>query len=955
MDDARAAVIGREVEQLRLTQLLDAARNGISGALVVEGEPGIGKTTLLEWAVGQADGFRVVRCSGAQSEVEFPYAGLGQLLRPLEDGLADLSSAQAAALRRIMASGAGLTPEQFAMPPDRVSVGAATLALISAAAEAQPLLVIADDAHWLDQSSVDAMTFMSRRLLAEGVVVLFARRTGDPGTTLTDLPVLQVEGLAPAAAARILTTAGATSITSSRIEQLVAASNGNPLALLELPHLLSDEELKGLVPDHQPLPISDALLRAYSAQFDQLPDRCRRAAALVALLMDPDVRSTSAALREDGLSVADLAEAEDAGLIEMAPPVVAFRHPLARSAAAYSVPASWRRRAHAAIGRSQQGSTSITKRIESAWHFAVGVVGPDEQTARVLHEAAEAASTEVGWAAAASTYERAAYLSPDAADRYRRLVLAGSAAYHAGLTRKSEYLLDLAMPAGPADAEGAMLASYTQLRLETSQGQLGKALGTAADARDRFASSHPLEVARMLSEAAVAAVYRGDPAVAADHVQSSMDLVRDDPAMAATMTGLLGLLRVISGDFVTGRGLQSAIIDIAQAYAVDRSGYANALLFGNPLDLHYVAWFANALLLLDELALADVLARAALERAREASILSVVPQCLTVQASVGLRSGAPQRARVDLAQAIELAREMGLSLEEVNALAAQALVESRFADAEACRATAQAGLRLAAQQDNDANAGLLHLALGMLELGLGEVDAAIRELEDCQKICVSGGFLDFGHWQWPPELVEAYVRAGAFGKATVILDELNAQALISDRPILRAFALRCRGLIDNDYAAFDEAIDYHHQARRPFELARTHLCYGESLRRGRKRAAARHHFEQAWKVFEALGASRWAARASAQLAAMGYRVEGSGGVTAAALLTPQELQVAFAVASGATNREAAAQLFLSPKTIEYHLSRVFRKLQLTSRTQLVNTLGSMEINGGSADAATGST
>ena len=930
-------MIGRDAEQRALSTLLDAARSGTSGALVVEGEPGVGKSALLAWALENATDFQVIRCSGAESEVELPYGGLSRLLRPLHETLHRLSAAQVGALQWIVDPDSVNATARPAVHQDRFTVGAAVLALLAAAAEWRPILALIDDVQWLDESSVDALTFLSRRLLAEGVLLLFSQRTGDSGRPLAGLPSLTVTGLAPDEAARLLATSGVRSLAKSRVEDLVAATNGNPLALLELPRLLSEDELAGFIPDHQPLPIADALMRVYSRQFDHLSEACRQAATVVALLPDSDLLLATQVLAEIGLKASDLGEAEDAGLIELGPTGVTFRHPLARSAAAYSVPAGWRRRVHAAIGASLLASPSKPKPVESAWHLAAAALEPDEATAALLEQAAEHAATDSEWAVAAMTFQRAGQLSVSGTERYRRLVLAGNAAFHAGLMSKCEELLDSAEAAGGDKADTSLLASYTRLRLQFVQGRLDETLVTAK-AVEAFDGTHALEVARILGESGTAALYVGKLEIARSQALRAMDLAGEDLERSSTSAGLLGLIQVIEGDFVEGRKSLSQVIAIARAYAQDRSGPARDFLFGNPHSLQYIAWFANGLFIMDEFELAADLARAVLDRAREWGVLSVVPFCLTVQASVALRTGDWKLVSANVARAAELAQEMELSLELVNALAVQAQMEARYGGAESCRKTVELGLAAASRQGNVANGALIRLALGMLEFREGDLTAAIRELEVCRDICQSSRFLDLGYWHWAPELIEAYVSAGANGAAQQALSELTLQAERTGRPILWAFSKRCEGLLNRDYQAFDEALVWHEQCQRPFDSARTLLCYGERLRRDRKRATARRYLQQAWRQFRALGADAWAERAEAELTAAGVQLTATGDSSVVGLLSPQELQVALAVVEGATNREVAAQLYLSPKTIEYHLKGIFRKLQVGSRAQLREAL-----------------
>ena len=415
-------LIGREAEQTQLAGMLDAARHGTSGVLVLEGEPGIGKSSLLGWAVEQASDLRVVRSVAVQPELELPYGALGHLLRPLHRTAARLDEGQTAALGAVFAAGGIMTKTTQRFQPDRFAVGAAALALLAGTAEAGPLLVAMDDAHWLDQSSAEALAFLARRLLAEGIVLLLSKRTGEGHDALNNLPTLVLTGLEPAAATALLMNGGGPRLSTERIQQLIKESNGNPLALAELPRLLAADELAGLVPAHQPLPIGERLTNVYASRFAQLPDGCRQAAAIVAMVSRPGLQLVQGALQAADLTVDELAPAEDAGLVELTASGVSFRHPLARSAAAYSVPAGWRRRAHTAVAEALVDAVDVNEQIERAWHLAAASTGASEETAAMLEDAAANAVAQSGWAAAVPAYERAADLSPKQADRYRRLV-----------------------------------------------------------------------------------------------------------------------------------------------------------------------------------------------------------------------------------------------------------------------------------------------------------------------------------------------------------------------------------------------------------------------------------------------------------------------------------------------------------------------------------------------------
>ena len=903
-----------------------------------EGEQDQPQGSLLSWAAEQATDLRVVRSVAVEPELELPYGALGYLLRPLYSAVARLDVAHAGALRAVFAAGgvAGETRPSF--QPDRFAVGAAALALLAASAEEGPLLVVMDDAHWLDHSSAEALAFMARRLLAEGIVLLLSRRTGEGNTALTTLPTIVLTGLEPAAATALLMSSGGPRLSTERVKQLIKESNGNPLALAELPRLVAADELAGLVPAHKPLPIGERLTDAFARSFSQLPDKCRQAAAIVAMLSRPGLQLAERALHAGDLSVGELAAAEDAGLIELTSAGVSFRHPLARSAAAYSVPATWRRRAHNAVAQALADAVDINQRIERAWHLAAASTGASEETAAMLEDAAADAAAESGWGIAVPAYERAADLSPGEADRYRRLVLAGQAAYHAGFTSKARSHLDSARQMTPSDTATAVTAAQVTLRVALGQARFDDALAVASAAADDFGTTRPVEAATLLGEAATAAAYQADVLTAQRYVDRGMELL-EQAAVANEMVPLsVGGVLGVQGEYVRARELSSDVVKIVRLLASDQREQTAELLLGDPYRLQIGGWAAWQLFMFDELDLAELLCAEIIRRAPATGALTVMSYALTIRASIAMRRGDWTVGRASTHTGIRTRPRNGPATRNHQRRHDRRLDRSTGGKRSRLPEAADFGLRHASNLGMKFNEALIELALGILELSRSNSATAIAHLDACRDICETGKLLDFGYWHWAPELVEAYVREGNPTAAADIVDNLEGQATNTGRPILHAFAARCRGLLADDYVVhFERALGWHEQSDRPFELARTRLCYGERLRRDKKRAPARRQLEQARTTFQRLGSTAWAERAATELEATGVSTRetpnGNSG-----MLTPQELQVALAVADGATNREAAAQLFLSPKTIGYHLSRVFRKLDVTSRTALAASL-----------------
>ncbi|HEX4432473.1 MAG TPA: LuxR family transcriptional regulator [Frankiaceae bacterium] len=923
-------LVGRGSEQAQLAASLEAAREGVSGVLVLEGDPGIGKSALLQWAIAQASDFHIVESRGMQAEVELPFGGVGQLIAPFRDLFAKLDGKQASVLEAVLAltgrAGASPTPTSV---PDQFAVGAAVLALLASAAEGGPVLAVVDDAQWLDQSSVEGLAFVARRVLAEGILLLLSRRTADGGQALDGLPAMRIEGLDAGAGAELLARSGAKYVGAGRAGELVASLAGNPLALLELPRLLDPRELAGLVPVPAPMPVGATLQEAYAGACGRLSERAQRAVLIVSMLEDADLRLVQRSLNLANLAMRDLAEGEDIELIGIGSERVSFRHPLARSAISHSAPPSRRREAHAAIGGALRDATSLQQRVMCAWHLAAASAGPDEETAAALEQVADEAGLLTGYAAAAAAYERAAHLSLDDANRYRRLLRAAEAASYAGQITRGLALLDAAEERPVEDAPTKVAAAGVRCRLVFARGDMEAALAIARKTADHTAATHPIETAQLLVEGAAAACFIGDTDVAKEVAGRAVELSRADPFALAMTQAALGCILLIRGESEEGLPLVAPIANLPPE-----------MLVSQPDNIPHVARIAFCVSLAEDFATADALSGAVLKAIRASGLFNVLSWTIGVRGFSDLRRGRWPGARAAMYEGLGLARDMGRQLEVAQSLSIVALAEAYRGEADLCRQQCQEGLTILEGDEAAAAAIGLHYALGVLELGLHDLPRAIAALEASRRICERTGILEMGNWQWPTELAEAYTRAGRFDDAAEVVGMLEWHAGRTRRPIIQAFAARCRGFnAGDDYAAdFEDALHWHSQSVRPFELARTQLCFGERLRRDKKKSAARKQLEPAWVTFRELGAVPWAQWAEVELAAVGVTVTGGANDARTALLTPQELQVAMAVAGGATNREVAEQLFLSSKTIEYHLSRVFRKLDIASRGKLGEAL-----------------
>jgi DNA-binding CsgD family transcriptional regulator len=910
------SLVGRERERGHIAELLLSAQDGRSAALVVEGEPGVGKTALLNDTVDRVHGMTVLRARGVESEVDLPCGGLAQLVGHITHLIPYLPEPQRRALQVALALEQGPLPVS-----DRFAVGAGLLGLLAMAAEKAPLLAVVDDGHWLDRSTVEALHFVARRLGAEGVVLLVASRDVDKGTPwFADVPRLRLAGLDPAAAREVLARRGARGLSAERLDHLVRATSGNPLALVELPGLMAVPELAGAIPEYEPPPIGSLLQAAYGQRLASLAESSRDALLVVALLDSADHRMVDASLKGLGLGMDDLAPAEGAGLVSFTPEGPAFRHPLMRSAVVQAAPLERRRQAHRAAALALETSAVAMDQTRRAWHAAAAVNGLSEDAARLLDQAAAHALQVAGHSSASLAWERAAELSPWVADRTRRLLSAAESAYHAGSPHRARRLL-AQVEQFLLDPESRCQAMRLLGLLETWDGRPLDAYHHLMDAASSVADEHPLHAARLLTEATVSAVLVGSMAEALTAATRAHKLAEDrDPLVSQLTLGGVYVTRGESGLGLPMINLDDALINQAR---------------GNPNVLPILPNLGFCRILVDQFEEADRLFAAVMEHATQTGAVGFVPLALRMRALVEYRRGSWDVAHASAQEALRLARDTGRVNDFVMALNVAAQVEAGRGQADACRGHFADAAEQAAAVGAHAIEAHARAAAGLLELGLGHPDLAIPPLERARDLCTELGLLELAHWQWAPELCEAYVRLGRRDDAEPIADLLDWHARRTDRAIVWAFSARCRGLLAPDDTfehLFRTALSRHAQAQRPFERARTQLCFGERLRRAKQRAKARTQLQAAWKTFSGLGARPWEARCRAEIAASGLRLAPARQAPAD-LLTPQELQVALAVAAGATNREAACRLFIAPKTVEYHLRHIYDKLG-TSRGKL---------------------
>jgi DNA-binding CsgD family transcriptional regulator len=902
-------MVGRTDERARLTALLDAAREGRSGTLLIHGPPGIGKTALLKCAIDEAHDFTVLRARGMESESDIPFAGLAELVTPLLPHLDELPGVQAAAIRGALALGPATARDRFTVP-------AALLSLLARAADERPVLVVVDDAQWLDDPSLEAFLFAGRRLSQEGIVMLAAARAEG---RRVDMPWLERMAIAPLGDTEARALLDET-IAPGVADRLVTTAAGNPLALLELPGLLSAGQLAGREPLEDPLRPGTGVERAFAAAIEALPEPTRKALIVAAAAGTRRLDAIARGLGHSGLSLADFEPAEEARIVALSEGELEFRHPLMRATVYHAASLSERRAAHAALASAVEGA-------ERAWHLAACAIAPDESVAAALEQAALDARGRGAHATAARDLGRAAQLTPDPRARATRLLEAAGDAIRGALGERALGLLDEAValtddPLLTADAErlrghvemrrGAPVAAYERLVREA----------------DRVRSRDPRRAAAMFLEASVAHMVTGDfEALIASAERARALSAGAEPAVELLATAVIGAGQIALGDTEPG----AAALTACEPYLMEAD--PNVEIVG--LAAHASIWVG------DWDGAARILARL-LGAARAASAVSALIHPLSVHAQLDLRRGRWAAALAAASEAAQLAEDTGAFALLPHALAALTLVEAGLGHEADCRRHVERGLGLVPGEGVH-----LHAALGLLELGLGRVPEAIDALETAERGLRRRG-LSSAVVPVRPDLIEAYVRAGRRADAEAMLARLEADS--GPRWIDAAIA-RCRVLLapDEDVrATYDTAIALHDGV--PFERARTELALGERLRRAKQRAEAREPLTAALDAFERLGARPWAERVRTELRATGGPAGGRRAQAAAEQLTPHELQIAVLVSQGMTNREAAAALFLSPKTIEYHLGQIYRKLDVRGRAQLARLMA-MELPEGERDPA----
>ena len=904
---------GRRTECATLDRLLEAARGGHSGVLVLRGEAGVGKSALLEYTREAASEFRVTQAAGVESEMELPFAGLHQLCATLLDRLDRLPPPQ----RDALGTAFGLTS---GTRPDRFLVGLASLSLLSDAVDQEPLLCLIDDAQWLDQSSAQVLAFVARRLKAESIALFFAEREPVELDSLAGLPELRLEGLSDVHARELLGSVVSGPLDERVAERIVAETHGNPLALLELPHGSSAVDLAGGFELTAALPLPNLIEESFRERVERLPAESRRLLLVAAAepIGDPALLWQAAERLELGPEAA--APAEAAGLLTLGVRVT-FRHPLLRSAIYGAASPEERRSAHRALAAATDPKIDPDRR---AWHRAQATLAPDEEVAAELERSADRARARGGLTAAAAFLERSAALTPDPSLRARRELTAAQAKHEAGAPTAALKLL-AATDEGPLD-------ELQRARLERLRAQLAFALRRGSDAPPLLLAAakrlEPLDAGlarETFLEALAAAIFAGRLGGGRGVLEVAEAARAAPPAPQPARTIDL-LLDGLGSRFTDGYA--AGVLPLRQALdAVSRDeGHSED-------DIHWL-WLACRIapdLWEDETW--HELATRQLQLARDAGALSVLPLAATYRAGVHVHAGEFAAAAALIEEADAITEATGNAPLGYTSLV---LAAWRGQEAEALELI-EASREDAAGRGEGRAITLAEYATAVLYNGLGRYGEALAAAQRASE------HDDLGLFGWTLiELVEAAARDREPQLAADALELLSERTGLTGTDWALGIEARSRALLDEGQGAEDlylEATERLGRCRIKVHLARAHLLYGEWLRRQNRRIDARESLRSAHELFSTMGAEAFAERAARELLATGETARKRTADTRGQL-TAQETQIAELAREGHSNPEIGAQLFISPRTVEYHLHKVFTKLEISSRNELQRVLPS---------------
>jgi DNA-binding CsgD family transcriptional regulator len=882
--------VGRDGELAQLAALLATVQDGGSAALVLRGEPGVGKSALLEVLIGSASGFQVVRAMGVEGEVDLPYAGLHQLCRTMTDAIGALPQPQCDALRVAFGLSSGEAP-------DRYLVGLATLSLMSEVAAAQPVLCVVDDAQWLDPETTRALAFVARRLGADSMGLVFASR--EVVEELDGVPELQLAGLSGADSRALLDSVLLGPLDESVRDRFLVEAHGNPLALIELPRSLTIAEAASGVIRQSPGSLSSRIEESFRRQLEPLSADTRQLLLLAAAepLGDPLLLVRAAARLGLGVESAD--PAEEAGLFQVRERC-SFRHPLVRSAVYGAATPAERRVAHGAIAEATDPRLDPDRK---AWHRAQATPAPDEGVATELEGTAARAKARGGLPAAGAFLEQAAILTPDVRKRAERALAAAEVMYEAGSFDSVEKLLR-AIDARQLDdvqlarAEG-LEAEVALARSEPTTEVILELL----DAAKRLQGRHPANAYTL--DAMRYAFWSADPQT---YKAVSRGLA-DVPASESSAAALLcrGWAQLLEHGYPAGTDLlRQAMISLREKPALEES------------DLPLLSFTEAATRTYWDLENWETLARRRIQLARDVGALLGLPDALETWVDVMVAKGDLPAAAAALAESEAISEAIGATCNY-----AASFYAWRFDEPEASARIDRAAHVWASRREHAR--AVVHNAAGRYEAAL----AAAERSCDLHPTGTHGWAL--------VELVEAAVRSGDQDRARVALDQLEDRTRLVSTEWGLGLEARCAALVAEDAtvaaALYLEAIERLGRAGTRPDLARAHLLYGEWLRREGRRLDAREQLRTAYEMFSEMGIPGFAERARRELSATGETARKRTDDTRGDL-TAQESQIAQLASEGLTNPEIGAKLFLSPRTIEWHLRRIYPKLGVSSRREL---------------------
>jgi DNA-binding CsgD family transcriptional regulator len=900
------ALVGRDAELQKLEELLGTVRAGGSAALVVRGEPGVGKSALVEQLVAQASGLQFIRAVGVEGEVDLPYAGLQQLCRSMTGKIDDLPKPQRDALHVAFGLSSG-------EPPDRYMVGLATLGLMSDVAAAQPLLCVVDDAQWLDPETTRALAFVARRLGADSVGLVFASR--EDVDDLDGLPELPLGGLSAADSRVLLDSVLIGHLDESVRERFLAEAHGNPLALIELPRALTSAEAATGIVRQSRDSLSTRIEFSFRRQLELLPVETRQLLLLAAAEPLGDPLLLVGAAGQLGLSVESADPAEEAGLFQIRERC-SFRHPLVRSAVYGAATPGERRIAHGAIAEATDPELDGDRR---AWHRAQATPAPDEEVATELERTAARAKARGGLVAAGTFLEHAAMLTPDPGRRAERSLVAAEVMYEAGAFDSVEDLLR-AIDAGHLDEHQLARAECLEAQVSLNRGkEEPEVILRLLAAAGRLKERHPARAYAAHLDALSSALWSGNPEVL-EAVSEALARYPDSGSSAGELLSR-GWAQLLEQGYPAGRDLlRQSMIALREKPQLEDS------------DLPLLIQAQGTALSLWDIDSWETIARRTIQLARDVGALRALPGALNARVWGVVATGDLPAAATALAEAEAISEATGAATPEHKDHSAW-LDAWRFDERDALTRidTAERRSLLGPPHLEHARA-VVYNAAGRYEAALA---AAQRSCE----------LHPTGTHSWAlVDLVEAAVRCGQHDRAGVALDQLRDRTRLASTEWGLGLEARCAALAADDPAVAEalyvEAVERLGRARTRPDLARAHLLYGEWLRREGRRLDARAQLRTAHDLFSEIGIPGFAERARRELAATGETARKRTDDTRDEL-TAQESQIARLASEGLTNPEIGAKLFLSPRTVEWHLRRVYPKLGISSRKELRTVLHSL--------------